>query len=127
MKKDITNQDDIKLMVDTFYDRIKLNPVLGPIFEDKIGDKWPMHLEKMYRFWATILLNEHTYSGSPFAPHATLPIDESHFKIWVETFNTTLDDLFDGEVATEAKSRGVLMAAIFSSKIAYHKENNLSS
>ncbi|MEQ1732266.1 MAG: group III truncated hemoglobin [Bacteroidia bacterium] len=119
MKRDIENINDIQLMVNTFYERVQQNEVLAPIFEARIGNRWPEHLEKMYRFWETILLNNHTYSGAPFAPHATMPIDNSHFEVWVDVFNGTLADLFEGEVAKEAKARGTLMAALFASKLQY--------
>lgn len=122
MKHDIQTLDDVKLMVNTFYERIRLNEILGPIFNNKIEDRWPQHLEKMYRFWQTILLSEHTYNGAPFPPHATLPIEEKHFLIWVSVFVKTVDDLFVGEVAEEAKKRGSLMAAIFNSKLEYFKK-----
>jgi hemoglobin len=125
MKPDIQNIEDVKLMVNTFYERIQKNEVLGPIFEERVGGRWPEHLEKMYRFWQTILLAEHTYNGTPFPPHARMPINESHFVIWVKTFTTTVDDLFKGDVAEEAKKRGTLMAAIFNSKLEFFKANDL--
>jgi hemoglobin len=59
--------------------------LIGPIFNGKIGNKWP-DLRKMYRFWQTILLEEHTYSGSPFPPHKQLPAKE-HFDRWMEIFH----------------------------------------
>lgn len=125
MKHDIQSIDDIQLMVNTFYNRIREDEVLGPIFEEKIQDRWQQHLEKMYRFWQTILLEEHTYNGAPFPPHARLPIDESHFVIWVKTFSATVDDFFEGPVAEEAKKRGTLMAAIFNSKLEHFKKMGL--
>lgn len=125
MKHDIQTLDDVKLMVNTFYERIRLNEILGPIFNKRIEDRWPQHLEKMYKFWQTILLSEKTYNGAPFPPHATLPIEEKHFIIWVNVFAKTVDDLFVGEVAEEAKKRGSLMAAIFNSKLEYFKKEGL--
>ena len=125
MKNDIQSLEDIKLMVNTFYDRIQKNQVLGPIFEERIGGRWEQHLEKMYCFWQTILFNEHTYNGSPFPPHATMPIDESHFTIWVQNWTATIDEFFTGPIAEEAKKRGTLMAAIFNSKLDYFKKHDL--
>jgi hemoglobin len=124
MKSDIQTIDDVQLMVNTFYERIQKDEVLGPIFEEKISGRWSEHLEKMYRFWQTILLGEHTYNGAPFPPHARMSIDESHFIIWVKIFTTTVDDLFSGDVAEEAKKRGVLMAALFNSKLDFFKKHN---
>ncbi len=125
MKKDIENIEDIKQVVNTFYQRIQENEILGPIFEERIGNRWDQHLEKMYRFWQTILLAEHTYSGAPFPPHATMPIVESHFIIWVQNWSATVDAFFEGPVADEAKKRGALMAAIFNSKLEYFKKHDL--
>jgi hemoglobin len=81
---DITKFEDIKLLVDTFYSQVQKDDLIGPIFNGKIGNKWPEHLEKMYRFWQTILLEEHTYSGSPFPPHKQLPVAKKHFDRWME-------------------------------------------
>ena len=119
--KDITNIEDIKLMVDTFYSNARKDELIGSIFDEKIGDRWPEHLEKMYRFWQTILLEEHTYSGSPFPPHKQLPVEKKHFTRWMEIFTETIDTLFEGTLAEEAKLRGQSMAEIFSHKIEYFR------
>ena len=58
MKKEIENLEDIKLLVDGFYYSVRKDELLSPIFNEIIGDKWPEHLEKMYRFWQSILLEE---------------------------------------------------------------------
>ena len=65
--KDISTIEDIKLLVDTFYQKVRENEMLSPIFNSIIQDRWPQHLEKMYTFWQTVLLQEHTYFGSPFS------------------------------------------------------------
>lgn len=123
--KDITDLEDIKLLVNTFYAKVQKDEFIGPLFNEKIGNRWPEHLEKMYRFWQTILLEEHTYNGAPFPPHAKMPIDESHFIIWVSIFTKTVDDLFEGEIANEAKKRGTLMAALFNSKLEFFKKHKM--
>ncbi len=78
-REDIKNLADIQILVDTFYETIRKDQLLGPIFDGIIQDRWPEHLEKMYRFWQTVLLEEHTYYGSPFPPHAKMPIQKKHF------------------------------------------------
>jgi len=119
----ILSLDDIKLLVDTFYQRIQTDDLLGPIFNERIQDRWPVHLEKMYRFWQTVLLEEHTYFGAPFPPHAHLPVDHQHFDKWLALFTETIDELFTGEKADEAKWRAGKMAEMFQHKIAYIKKN----
>ncbi len=48
---EILNLEDIKLLVDTFYDRIREDKLLGPIFDERIQDRWLIRLENMYMFW----------------------------------------------------------------------------
>ncbi|RYZ99645.1 MAG: group III truncated hemoglobin [Sphingobacteriaceae bacterium] len=120
---EILSLDDIKLLVDTFYDRIREDELLGPIFDERIQDRWPIHLEKMYKFWQTVLLQEHTYFGSPFPPHAQLPVGHEHFAAWLALFNKTVDELFTGDKAIEAKWRAQKMAELFEAKIDYIKSH----
>lgn len=118
---DIKNLDDIKLLVDSFYAKVQTDKLIGPIFNEKIGNQWPAHLERMYRFWQTILLEEHTYSGSPFPPHKHLPIAIEHFNRWMEIFTETINSLFEGAIAEEAKLRAKNMAEMFFYKIEYFR------
>lgn len=122
-KKDILTLEDCKILVDNFYDKVRKDPLIGPIFDEIIRDKWPEHLEKMYRFWQTVLLEDHTYFGSPFPPHAKLPVDWHHFEKWLELFNQTIDEHFTGDKATEARWRANKMAEMFNFKIQYYKNN----
>lgn len=124
MKKDIADIEDIKLLVNRFYDSVREDELLGPIFNDVIKDRWPEHLEKMYRFWQTVLLEEHTYYGSPFPPHAKLPVEKLHFERWIKLFITTVDNHFDGELAYEAKWRAQKMAEMFNYKIDYYRNSS---
>jgi len=73
----------------------------------------------MYRFWQTILLEVHLYSGSPFPPHKQLAINKEHFDRWMEIFTQTTDSLFTGLLANEAKLRAKNMAEMFNYKIEY--------
>lgn len=122
--KDITILDDIKLLVDNFYGKIRQDDLLKDIFNNVIQDRWPAHLEKMYRFWQTVLLEEHTYFGSPFVPHAKLPVEKQHFDRWMQLFNQTVDEHFKGEKADRAKWQGERMAEMFLYKINYYKNNS---
>jgi hemoglobin len=118
-KQEILSLSEIKQLVDSFYAKVKEDELLGPIFVEKIGDNWDEHLDKMYRFWETVLLNEHTYFGSPFPPHTQLPVQKQHFDKWLELFNKTIDEEFQGSKAMEAKSRAQKMAFMFQTKIDY--------
>ena len=122
-KKNILQLEDIKLLVDRFYGKVRENELLAPVFNQRIGERWPAHLEKMYKFWQTVLLGEHTYFGSPFPPHALLPVNKEHFDQWLTLFYETVDENFTGEKAEEAKWRAARMAEMFQYKIEYYRNN----
>ncbi|TVZ28624.1 hemoglobin [Gillisia sp. Hel_I_86] len=124
MQKEILNINDIKQLVDAFYAKVQQDELLADIFNNVIQDNWPKHLEKMYSFWQTVLLEEHTYYGAPFMPHMNLPVSKKHFDRWLELFYETLDELFEGEKAEEARWRANKMAEMFQLKIAHYQKTN---
>lgn len=123
-RKEIASIEDIQLLVNSFYEAIRNNALLDPIFNGVIQDRWPQHLEKMYRFWQTVLLEEQTYFGAPFPPHARLPIAKEHFDTWLSIWHQTIDNYFAGEKADEAKWRGDRMATMFLAKIDYYRNSS---
>lgn len=122
-KKNLTKLEDIKLLVDRFYSKVRKDELLAPVFNKRIGNRWPQHLKKMYKFWQTVLLKEHTYYGSPFVPHASLPVDRKHFDQWLALFYETVDENFKGQKAEEVKWRATKMADMFRMKIEYYRNN----
>jgi hemoglobin len=121
MVNDISTRQDIEKMVESFYSKVRDNELLGPIFDRVIGNNWSVHLNKMYDFWETILLNKKTYWGRPFPPHLKLEVTKIHFDTWQQLFQENIDELFEGDRAAEAKKRAVLMAALFHSKYEHLK------
>jgi hemoglobin len=122
--RDIQNEDDIKKLVDEFYARVRKDDLVGPIFNEVIGDNWSHHLPVMYSFWSSILLGANTYHGNPLAVHFKLDISEEHFKRWLSYFEPTVDDLFQGEIAEEAKKRARSIASIMNAKLSMLKNKN---
>ena len=125
--KEITTLEDIKVLVDNFYGKVRQDDLLKDIFNGVIQDRWPEHLEKMYRFGQTVLLGDHTYHGTPFPPHARMPVDWPHFQRWLALFNETVNEHFTGELASRAKWQGERMAEMFNSKIQYYKSTPTAS
>jgi hemoglobin len=118
---DIQSEADIKLLVDSFYSKVKADDLLGPIFQEKLGDHWDQHLEKMYKFWGMALFAQSGYSGHPLSKHLTLPIEETHFNRWLHLFFNTLNEHFDGPVAGEAMKKAGLIARTFLVRISAYQ------
>ena len=121
MKKDIRNRIDIELFVNSFYDRIKTNPVIGYIFTDIAKVNWERHLPVMYNFWENALFYSGTYKGNPLELHKHLhrvmPLEPRHFDQWINIFNETIDELFEGPKADLAKERAYSISQIMQRNI----------
>lgn len=111
-KNDIRTEEDISRLVHTFYGKVRADELLGPIFEPIIKDNWGPHLDRMVDFWSTILLYTHKYKDDPMPKHMQLPVEQHHFDHWLFLFNETLDALFAGEIAANAKLRAASIAKI---------------
>ena len=116
MKRALANLEDIKLFVDSFYDKVQSDELIGPIFNAVIDD-WGPHLQKMYAFWNAALFGVAGFKGNPFARHAPLGLERPHFERWLELFNETIDTYFEGDMAEETKKRADIMATLFISKL----------
>jgi len=118
MKGDIQNNDDVETFVNNFYKKIALDKLLSPVFNAKIReDDWPAHLKRMYQFWNAILFSERGFEGNPMQKHMSLPIEEAHFSQWLYLFSQTIDELYEGPKAQEAKQRAASIAQIMNFKI----------
>ncbi|HEV7330875.1 MAG TPA: group III truncated hemoglobin [Flavisolibacter sp.] len=116
--KDIESIKDIRLFVNSFYDKVREDALLSPVFNSKIpAEAWPAHLQRMYAFWNAILFAERGFEGNPMRKHLSLPIDEVHFSQWLLLFRQTIDENFAGEKAEEAKKRAASIAQIMNFKI----------
>ncbi len=128
MKHDITNRVDIITLVDQFYDKVNKSSVLNYIFNDVVKVDWDTHLPKMYSFWASVLLGEHSFSGNPMQIHVGLSkftaMTELEFSEWILLFNETVDENFEGEIANHAKIRAMNIARLMLSNILRETEIN---
>lgn len=88
------NSDYISILVDNFYDRIRDDQTLGPIFTTAIDDNWEPHLKQMKAFWSSVTMNAGLYSGKPVERHRKHidVIRSEHFDIWLTLFRQTLED-----------------------------------
>jgi len=129
MKNDITNKTDIEVLVNFFYDKVKKDDKIGFIFHKIIGTDWSHHLPVMYDFWNMVLFSKPGYGGNPTRVHVDLDkkiqLQKEHFDRWLQLWNETIDNLYEGEIANEAKNRGMLMANLISIKVEMGRDGKL--
>lgn len=119
IKKDIETREDVHLLVSSFYVKVKEDVFLGPFFMPIIKD-WEAHIQRLTTFWETNLFMtrklEHKYYGNPLEVHVKVDKDnkqsitEHHFGVWLNLWFQTIDELFQGEVADNAKRRARKMS-----------------
>ncbi len=82
----------IARLVDAFYERVRADLLLGPVFADRISD-WGPHLQQMRLFWSSVALMSGVYHGRPMPKHLPLPVDARHFDRWLELFEGTAAEI----------------------------------
>lgn len=122
MKKEIENRVDIYNLVSNFYVKLMKDDVVGHFFDEF---KDPIHLEEhlqtLVDFWDNMLFFTGAYSKNAMKSHLDLhqkkPFKKEHFERWILHFNTTIDELFIGEIAHAAKSRALSIATVMQIKV----------
>lgn len=120
-KKDIQNEEDIKFLIDTFYQKVRKDDVIGHIFNEVIGDDWSKHLPIMYSFWETVLLDKVSYKGNAIRKHVDIdrkmPLEQAHYQRWLSLWNQTIDQHFSGTIAEQAKKKASTMMQLIEMKV----------
>ncbi len=122
MKNDIKTREDVFLLVSTFYKKVRNDEQIGYFFNNAIKD-WDEHLDKLTTFWESNLFLRGRYMGDPLAAHAKVDkennntITEFHFGIWLNLWYETIDELFEGDYAQNAKLRARKMSTFLYLKI----------
>ena len=114
--RDIASRTDIVRLVDRFYEDVRADGILGPIFNDVARTDWDRHLPKMYDFWEAVLFSAPVFNGNPLAVHrdlaARVPLGASEFARWLALFHRSVDMLFRGPRAEDTKRRASRIAAV---------------
>jgi hemoglobin len=93
-------EDAIELFVRAFYEKIRHDPALAPIFTAALGSRWDAHLRRMCSFWRSAMRISPRYKGDMLAAHRRLgPLSPVLFERWLELFEETAKEHFAEEPA----------------------------
>ena len=111
MKPDIETREDLENLLSEFYKIATIDAEIGHHFAELDLET---HLPIIVNFWEKILFGNPVYFGNPLAVHQILheksPLKLEHFQRWVEIFSQTVNELFAGETAENAKLRAKMIA-----------------
>jgi hemoglobin len=87
------DEDQLTDLVHAFYARVRRDEMIGPLFNAAVED-WDEHLERLSRFWSSVMLTTGRYKGSPMTAHRqhVASITPAMFDRWLALW---------GEVTTE--------------------------
>ena len=109
--KDIETRGDLTDLMTAFYSVAVSDKLIGHHFaEVDLAEHSPVTVD----FWEKTLFARPVYYGNTLAVHQTFnaknPMSPEHFARWVEIFVASVDRLFAGEMADNAKQRARMIA-----------------
>ncbi len=107
MKQTVLTEDALGEFLDSFYAKVRRDPMLAPVFASRIAEaEWPAHLATIRDFWSSVLFKTGRYKGNPFAKHLGLAgIETGHFERWLGLFDTTAAEMFEATIADALSER----------------------
>jgi hemoglobin len=94
------NETNIRELVYAFYDRVRADSILGPVFEQTLAGRWDEHLPKMCTFWASLVLGAKQYRGNVQQAHQPLlGLEPQHFSHWLYLFLDTVESRYEPAAA----------------------------
>ena len=121
MKTDISNREDILILMKAFYDQLLLDKKMAYLFNDVAKIDMEKHLPIIVDFWEMVLFQTSGYQKNVMKVHQLLneksPITKEHFDIWLRTFNEIIDEKFEGDHVIIAKQRALSIATMMQIKM----------
>ncbi len=91
----------ISRLVERFYDTVRKDDLLGPIFAAHVND-WALHLAKMKDFWASVTMESGRFHGSPMQKHIAVgDLEPAHFEHWLMLWDQTVQEIVPNAAASE--------------------------
>lgn len=120
-KKDIQHREDLLLLMQAFYKKLLADDSISYLFTEVAKIDLAHHLPVLVDFWDSILFQADTYRKNAMQPHMVLhqqsPLQKHHFETWLRYFKSSVDELFEGEIAFLAKERATSIATVMQIKI----------
>ena len=117
MNHDLTSRADIDALMVHFYSRAMSDPAIGRFFTEVVKLDLDHHLPVIGDFWESVLFSTGVYARHgrhPLMVHGEMSrkrqLEPQHFQRWLELFEESIDELFDGRAATYMKQRAHAIA-----------------
>ncbi len=123
MKLDISNREDLVILMKAFYTKALVDESIGHFFTQVVQLDMEKHLPRITDFWETVVFDAGKYQGNTLKIHEDLheksPFESAHFTRWIDLFKATVDEHFAGENAEKIKSRAISIATVMNLKMVH--------
>ncbi len=93
MKFDRATDESIQALLRAFYEKLRSDARLAPVFADALGNDWAAHIATMCDFWGSAMRVSRRYDGDMLAVHRRLEaLRPALFERWLELFDETVTD-----------------------------------
>ncbi|HQV05156.1 MAG TPA: group III truncated hemoglobin [Chitinophagaceae bacterium] len=124
-KKELTNREDLLLLMQKFYEKLLADASISYLFTDIAKIDIKHHLSVLVDFWDSVLFQNNTYRKNAMQPHIDIhrqsPFTNHHFTTWLSYFTTSVDELFIGENANQIKQKAESIATVMKLKTLYNQ------
>jgi hemoglobin len=111
---DVTTRADVSALLRRFYWQVLVDDVLAEPFETIRTKGLESHLPVMCDFWETVLFRAGLYQGSALRAHRIVhdhhALTAKHFLRWLGLWNATVDQMYRGTHAEQAKIQAARIA-----------------
>jgi hemoglobin len=118
---DIQTRADLEKLLWAFYTKLLADPAISYIFTDVARINLEEHMPSLTDFWEQVLLERNGYRKNVMQIHLDLntqePLTQEHFTIWLQHFTTTIDEMYTGQTAENAKTRALSIATVMQIKL----------
>ncbi len=119
--KGIQSREDLHLIMSEFYLKLLADSKISYFFIKVAKIDLASHLLDLVDFWEQILFDRGIYRKNVLQIHADLnqqsKLLEEHFAIWLNYFNTTIDENFAGQIGENMKTRALSIAIVMKMKM----------
>jgi hemoglobin len=123
MTDPILSEQDLARVIPAFYARVRDDEILGPIFNNAIGD-WPHHLDKLQAFWSSVMTASGRYKGQPMVAHLRHVTDMTgdNFARWLLLWAAVTSELLGAEAADAMQLKAAKISESLQLGIQFHRE-----
>lgn len=112
-------------LIATFYERVRQDPQLGPVFNDAVQD-WDDHLDQLVAFWSSVMLGTGTFRGNPMQAHLKHAerITSDKFGRWLALWGETTDALLSPLAAQALQAKAARIGQSLDMALHYRPERD---